>query len=345
PYTIRIVFNKANYSTEQLNFELTIREIATQMIYDPLPLNIYFNEPIYVRITYMDIDHGVPIVDAFNTTIAGPSELPNEPHLASIHPNGTYVFVFIPNQVAYYELIITLDKEDYQMGVLSLDIYSVFSPETQAMFQTFGYVGVLLILLAGLAAAYVRIWSVPKLLRVIRRMVALLGKGQVPAAAKVCDRRTYLLQVMNEELEPVGITKTMQDVAVSTVEVEALDVELLLDELQVVVGLTDEDIAVLRSDLEAMRPSERGGFIGEVIRQERSRRARELAEVEVSAEAPEAFAEAERMLTEDELEHLKQELIKMGIEPSEADLMVEQAKSLTKAEIDALLDQIGGLKE
>jgi hypothetical protein len=51
------------------------------------------------------------------------------------------------------------------------------------------------------------------------------------------------------------------------------------------------------------------------------------------------------MLTEDELEHLKQELIKMGIEPSEADLMVEQAKSLTKAEIDALLDQIGGLKE
>ncbi|MHA2387065.1 MAG: hypothetical protein ACXAEE_12720, partial [Candidatus Thorarchaeota archaeon] len=195
PYTIRIVFNKANYSTEQLNFELTIREIATQMIYDPLPLNIYFNEPIYVRITYMDIDHGVPIVDAFNTTIAGPSELPNEPHLASIHPNGTYVFVFIPNQVAYYELIITLDKEDYQMGVLSLDIYSEFSPETQAMFQTFGYGGVFLILLAGLAAAYVRIWSVPKLLRVIRRMVALLGKGQVPAAAKVCDRRTYLLQV------------------------------------------------------------------------------------------------------------------------------------------------------
>ncbi|MHA2005502.1 MAG: hypothetical protein ACW960_15655, partial [Candidatus Thorarchaeota archaeon] len=225
------------------------------MIYDPLPLNIYFNEPIYVRITYMDIDHGVPITDAVNNT----DGMDNEAHMAMIHPNGTYVFVFIPNQVAYYELIITLDKEDYQMGVLSLDIYSEFSPETQAMFQTFGYGGVFLILLAGLAAAYVRIWSVPKLLRVIRRMVALLGKGQVPAAAKVCDRRTYLLQVMNEELEPVGITKTMQDVAVSTVEVEALDVELLLDELQAVVGLTDEDIAVLRSDLEAMRPSERGG--------------------------------------------------------------------------------------
>ena len=150
---------------------------------------------------------------------------------------------------------------------------------------------------------------------------------------------------MNEELEPVAITKTMQDVAISSVEVEALDVENLLEELQVVVGLTDSDIGTLRSDLDKMRPSERAGFIGEVLRQERSRRARELAEVEVSAEAPDVVPEAERMLTEDELEHLKKELIKMGIEPSEADLMVEQAKSLTKAEIDALLDQIGGLKE
>ncbi|MHA2301473.1 MAG: hypothetical protein ACXACD_11015 [Candidatus Thorarchaeota archaeon] len=341
-YTISILFSKANYSTVQLTFELTIREIATAMIFDPLPDAIYFGEPFYVRVTYMDTDNGVPIIGARNTTSV---LLQNEANLAEVLPNGTYVFAFIPNQVTYYELVISLDKEDYQTGVLSLDIYSEFSPETQALFQSFGYGGVLLILIAGLAAAYVRIWSVPKLLRIIRRMVALLGKGQVPAPAKVCDRRTYLLQVMNEELEPVSIEKTMQDVAVSTVEVEALDVEQLLEELQVVVGLTDDDIAVLRSDLEKMRPSERGGFIGEVIRQERSRRARELAEVEVAAEAPEAVAEAERMLTEDELEHLKQELIKMGIEPSEADLMVEQAKSLTKAEIDALLDQIGGLKE
>ncbi|MFW9888143.1 MAG: hypothetical protein ACFFER_08175, partial [Candidatus Thorarchaeota archaeon] len=338
---LRILFSKANYSTQQLNFELTIREIATSMTFEPLPPSIYVGEPFYVRITYMDVDHGVPIIGAINTT----TPLENEASRATVYPNGTYVFAFIPNGVAFYELTITLDKEDYHMGVLSLDIYSEFSPETLSLFRTFSYAGFLLILVSGLAAAYVRVWSVPKLLRIIRRMVSLLGKGQIPPAAKVRDRRTYLLEVMNEELEPVGIKKAMQDIAVSTVEVEALDVERLLEELQVVVGLTNDDIAVLRSDLEKMRPSERAGFIGEVIRQERARRARELAKVEVSAEAPEAVSEAERMLTEDELEHLKQELIKMGIEPSEADLMVEQAKSLTKAEIDALLDQIGGLKE
>jgi hypothetical protein len=35
----------------------------------------------------------------------------------------------------------------------------------------------------------------------------------------------------------------------------------------------------------------------------------------------------------------------MGIEDSEADLMIEQAKHLSKAEIDALLEQIGGMDE
>ncbi|MHA2355506.1 MAG: hypothetical protein ACXADC_10055 [Candidatus Thorarchaeota archaeon] len=341
PYIFSIRFSKANYSTEQLTLELTIREIATELIFDALPPNIYVSEPFYVRVTYMDIDHGVPIAGATNETLA----LSNEAHLAENFGNGTYIFAFIPNRVTYYELTITLEKDDHQTAVLILDVYSEFSPETQALFRSFGYGGIILILIAGLAAAYVRVWSVPKMLRIIRRMVSMVSKGQIPAPASVCDRRTYLLQVMNEELEPVGIRKTLQDVALSTVEIEALDVERLLEDLQVVVGLTDNDIAVLRSDLDKMRPSERAGFIGEVLRQERSRRARELAEVEVSAEAPEAIPEAERMLTEDELEHLKQELIKMGIEPSEADLMVEQARSLTKAEIDALLDQIGGLKE
>ena len=81
--------------------------------------------------------------------------------------------------------------------------------------------------------------------------------------------------------------------APSTVEVEALDVERLLDELQSVIGLTEEDVAVLQHDLDSMRPSERAGFIGEVLRQERARRARELAEADIEAEEPEVVAEAD----------------------------------------------------
>ncbi|MHA1614913.1 MAG: hypothetical protein ACTSYJ_08720, partial [Candidatus Thorarchaeota archaeon] len=92
-----------------------------------------------------------------------------------------------------------------------------------------------------------------------------------------------------------------------------------------------------------MRPSERAGFINEVLKQERARRAKELAEAE--ADASVIGEEIEEMLSDEELEHLKERLMKMGIEETEADLMVEQAKNLTRAEIDALLSEIGGMEE
>ena len=91
-----------------------------------------------------------------------------------------------------------------------------------------------------------------------------------------------------------------------------------------------------------MRPSERAGFLREVIKQERSRRAREIAEAEAVVSEEVAIEDVERRLSDEELVHLKERLLEMGIEESEADLMVEQAKNLSKAEIDALLEQIGG---
>jgi len=151
-----------------------------------------------------------------------------------------------------------------------------------------------------------------------------------------------LLAIMNEDLEPVKIIKTIDDISLSTVDIAVMDVEDLLEQLAYVVGLTIEDVDTLRRDLDQMRPSERAGFINEVLKQERARRAKELAEAEADVAVP---GEVEEMLSDEELEHLKERLMKMGIEETEADLMVEQAKNLTRAEIDALLSEIGGLEE
>ncbi len=342
PYRIRIQFSKANYSVEEIALMLTIREIRTELQITSFPSATYVREVFYVGVTFWDLDHDTAIPGAFNSTAGG---LDYVTESARDFGDGTYLFAFSPPQVDSYRLVISMGKQDYEVVSETLIIHAEFAPETQNLIRGFMWGGIVLIFVAGFAAAYVRIWSVPKLLRILRRMVTLLRKGQVPAPADVRDRRTFLLETMNENLRRVGITKTYEDVALSTVEVEALDVERLLDELQSVIGLTEEDVAVLRNDLDRMRPSERAGFIGEVLKQERARRARELAEADLEAEEPDVVTEAERKLTEEELEHLREELIKMGIEPSEADLMVEQARTLTKAEIDALLDQIGGLKE
>ena len=199
--------------------------------------------------------------------------------------------------------------------------------------------------MASLGALWFRVLAIPKLLRILRGMVKSLSKGKIPKPANVPMRRQMLLAIMNEDLEPIRIQKSVDDVSLSTVDVTVMDVEELLEDLAIVVGLTPEDINTLRQDLDKMRPSERAGFISEVLKQERSRRAQELAEAERVAEEGVLAEVAEERLTEDELLHLRERLSKMGIEETEVDLMVEQAKNLTKAEIDALLREIGGMDE
>ncbi len=50
-------------------------------------------------------------------------------------------------------------------------------------------------------------------------------------------------------------------------------------------------------------------------------------------------------LSEDEIFHLKEQVLNMGIEESEIEIMIEQARHLSKAEIDSLLREIRGGEE
>ncbi len=346
PYQIIISISRANYSRTDIILQLTIREIDTQLIFDDLPTSIFIGETFLVNITYMDIDHGVPIADADISVITSSrldDGLIRVPEEDIDWGNGTYSLAFRAPNLAFYSLEISLVRLDYQGASQLFDIYAELSVEQATLVAGFQYGTIGLLAIAAFAGLYFKVLSVPRLLRIIRRMISALSKGRIPSAADVPLRREMLLAIMNEDLEPVHITKTIDDISLSTVDIEAMDVEALLEQLAYVVGLTADDVDTLRRDLDQMRPSERAGFINEVLKQERARRAKELAEAEAEVGAP---GEAvEEMLSDEELEHLKERLVKMGIEETEADLMVEQAKNLTRAEIDALLSEIGGMEE
>ena len=345
PYQITISISRGNYSRTDFILELTIREIETEVIATLLPDIIYIGEMFFVNITFMYIDHGVTIEDADINVItssgidAGLVRITEED---IDWGNGTYCLAFQAPNLAFYSLEIVFSKVDYMADSVVFDIYTEFTPEQEALAVTFQYGAIGLLALASFGALYFKVLSVPKLLRIIRKMISALSKGRIPSVADVPLRREMLLVIMNEELEPVNITKTIDDISLSTLDIDVMDVEDLLQQLAYVVGLTADDVDTLRRDLNQMRPSERAGFINEVLKQERARRAKELAEAEADVTVP---GEVEEMLSEEELEHLKERLMKMGIEETEADLMVEQAKNLTRAEIDALLSEIGGLEE
>ncbi len=350
PYALRLAISRGNYSRTVIDVQLTIREIATTVYWDPLPAIIQVGDLILVNFTYWDIDHNLPILDA-DLTIFTTSSLPTDPGLVREeeydvdHGDGTYTLAFSAPNLAYYSLRIDVDKVDYALFPIEFDIYTELSEGQKALVAGFQYGTMALLGIAALAALYFRVLSVPRLLRIIRRMIAALSRGRIPKPADVPVRREMLLLMMNEDLKRVGIQKSLDDIALSTVDVTVMDVEELLEDLARVVGLTPADIDTLRQDLDKMRPSERAGFINEVLRQERSRRARELAEAERVVEEGVPAGVEEEHLSEEELLHLKERLLKMGIEETEADLMIEQARNLSRAEIDALLSEIGGPEE
>ncbi|MFW9962886.1 MAG: hypothetical protein ACFFCX_04950 [Candidatus Sifarchaeia archaeon] len=349
PYTIRISISRGNYSRGEIEVFLTIRKIATSLDSSQLPTPIFVGRLFLINVTYFDVDHSLAITDAVITVISTSNipttNLVRETDLDINHNNGTYTLAFRAPDLAYYNLQIILSKDDYQPSSVEFDIYADLTPEQVSLVFGFQISTILLLFLAGLGALYFRVLAIPKLLRIIRRMIGSLARGRIPKPADVPVRQQMLLAMMNEDLKKAGIQKYLDDVSLSTVDVTVMDVEQLLDDLATVVGLTPADIDTLRQDLDKMRPSERAGFINEVLKQERSRRARELTEAERVVEVGEPVSEAEERLSEEELLHLRERLLKMGIEETEADLMIEQARSLSKAEIDALLEEIGGMGE
>ena len=86
------------------------------------------------------------------------------------------------------------------------------------------------------------------------------------------------------------------------------------------------------------RASERPGFLKEVIDQEKARRADVLAK---PSEAAPALEEVPLEQRPEELEDLRQKLIKKGMAVDEIDVILEEAKSLSKADLDALLSSLG----
>jgi hypothetical protein len=87
-----------------------------------------------------------------------------------------------------------------------------------------------------------------------------------------------------------------------------------------------------------MKASERPGFLKEVIDQERARRA------DVLATPTDVVTPEEEIPLSDlpgELEDLRKKLLKKGMAGEEIEIIIQEAKSLSKADLDALLDSLG----
>ncbi len=229
-----------------------------------------------LELTFFDLDHNVGISDASFTLEYSNASLFYYDNLMT-EMDGFYTFRFRAEVSKTIYITITLEKEGYITQIIEFKIQSDFSGAQviQQQMMIGGGFGILIV--AMLIVGYVRVWSIPVLIRALNRMIRALGKGRIPKGPKVTTRRALALAIVNEELESMKLQKDQEDIAPEPIITSVPEVNELLEELASITGLGEAEIEAFRADLARMRASERTGFLKEVIDQERARRADVLA--------------------------------------------------------------------
>ena len=336
-YSFAISFETTKYSIAPLQLELTIRPIATRL--ESLEDTILTSPGVQfeVQITYYDLDHLVGIPGADIDVDSSHGNITYLPNLTR-DENGIYYLHFRVEGVRTFAVTINFLKENYASGQLVLTIKSDISraQETQRFLTIVG--GFALVFVALFIVAYVRVWSVPKQIRALNRMIRALSKRKIPKPPSAPTRQGMAMGIVNEEIHPLKLTKTPDEVTDYPIVTTVPEVNELLEELAAITGLGASEIDAFRADLARMRASERPGFLKEVIDQEKARRADVLAKPSKVEPALEEMPLEQRP---EELEDLRQKLIKKGMAVDEIDVILEEAKSLSKADLDALLSSLG----
>ncbi|MFW9767587.1 MAG: hypothetical protein ACFFEM_02105 [Candidatus Thorarchaeota archaeon] len=336
-YVFDIAFGTVKYSLAPMHLEVRIRPVDTQLVYLNDTVITSPGVLFSVSITYFDVDHRIGISDA---NISVQASQTNITYWADRTTDelGTYTLWFTAERDRTFTVTIFFEKEDYESQQFILTIKSDISSQQQ--FQQALIVGgsSALILIAMLIVAYVRVWSIPKQIRAINRMMRALSKGRIPKPASAPTRRFISMEIVNEEASALKIRKDSSEIWEYPIETTIPEVNELLEELAMITGLGEVEIEAFKADLARMRASERPGFLKEVIEQERARRADVLAKPPEGEPAPDKVPLAQRP---EELEDLRQKLLKKGMASDEIDVIIEEAKSLSKADLDALLSSLG----
>ena len=336
-YSFDIDFSTIKYIIAPLHLDITVRRIHTRLTTQNLTIITSPGVLFSIPLTYFDTDHNVGISGA-NITVD--YSLTNITYLAddTSELNGDYSLFFRANAGRTLFITITFQKDDYETRVLIIEINSDISAEQQFQQVVTLTGGTALIFMALLIVGYLRVWSVPIVIRRLNRLIRILSKGRVPAAPTAPIRQLLVMEIVNEDLQPVKLQKLIEDIAPEPIITTVPEVDELLEELASITGLGDAEIEAFRADLARMKASERTGFLNEVIEQERARRADALAKPPgkklKSDEVP-------MEQTPEALEDLRKKLMKKGMDTEEIDIIIEEAKSLTKADLDALLDSLG----
>jgi len=295
-YSFFIEMKLDNHSAAEILFQIEVIDVPTSLdlINAPSGWSILNGEQTILELRYFDTWHGVGVTGA-SIHVNVSRGAPFSAVVSEGTTPGTYYIEIVTGQIllndAFGTITITVDKLSY-MVISESHLITINQNGTDQVFTlaiTYGLP--LLLLVALLAIAYVRVLSVPKRLRQINSQIKVIRKGKVPKpVSDAKSRQDIITQLFNDTYEKTGIVRTPGEMPEESVPVQVPELGELLIQLSILTNLNQQELDDFKADISKMKMSEQAAFVKEVIMQEAIRAARrehknvELVIAEIQAE-------------------------------------------------------------
>jgi hypothetical protein len=278
-YTLFIEMVLGNRSASSILFKIKVINIPTELVFLDTPPSLITNgESFTLELSYHDTWHDLGIGGAvFTTNVSAGSPFSARVVAGSI--SGQYLLTISTRGIMLSPgsgtLTISLHTGSYSVGT-----NSIFIEVVQNDFDVLVTTGVtwglpIILIIALIGAAYVRVWSVPKKLRKINSQIKTIKKGKVPKPAKdVKSRQQLIADLFNDTYEKMALVRTSDAFPEESIPVEVPELGGLLIQLAILTHLNQQELDEFKADIAKMKLSEQAAFVREVIMQEAIRSAR-----------------------------------------------------------------------
>ncbi|MEM2142084.1 MAG: hypothetical protein QXQ81_02365 [Candidatus Thorarchaeota archaeon] len=325
PFRLTIGLSLPNREDAVVLVLVTVIKIPTELVVtQPIPSWTVMNgETQRIVFYYNDTWHNRGIAGAtFNATSSSSSVfVVNYGELGG----GYYYVDVVTGGIRLAEssafVIVTVTLEDYADRSMTL-VVTVTQNPTDTMFTTGLQYGLPIALIGLLlTVGYVKIWSVPKRLRQINKLIRQLKKNKIPKPiTDVRSRSQILADLFADTFSELSLTRTAEQMPAESVPVDIPELGELLMQLSILTRLGPQELDDFKADISKMKLSEQATFMKEVINQEAIRAARREGK-SVEQVLEEVRSEARKRLGErverERIEEIEEEGIIIPQKPTE----------------------------
>lgn len=210
-YDLFVSASKETMSEKELRFKVNLTKIPTAIMKSLDQIEVFTTSTFVVSVTFYDIHNNHLIPDA-NLTITIEALQLFSVQMTN-HLNGTYSYTGNSglNTGTFFIIIEAITPSQYQTpDAITLNLVVNPNPLIQNLGSYVAIIAVIVMILLITWFAYVRVFSVPWMVRKMRKMSKTIGKGDIPTLSKIeltriADRSDIITDLIRSTYTAVGL--------------------------------------------------------------------------------------------------------------------------------------------